>query len=106
VFPESLRPELSGTLDEGGVLEANKTSPGLTQDKLPGGGVFKAPDTNLTFSQTNNSSNTSTLGELQSEVENDTFNNIEETQDEEEDLNGSNEEKKDDGAEDDEDENN
>ena len=42
VSPGSLRPGLSGTLDEGGVTGGNATVPGLTQDGLPGG-VFKVP---------------------------------------------------------------
>ncbi|MDP9488595.1 MAG: hypothetical protein M3P28_00110 [Thermoproteota archaeon] len=43
----------------------------LTTDRLPGGGIFKVPDSNVTLSQTDNSSN-NTLAELQAEVENDT----------------------------------
>lgn len=34
------RPELSGTLDEGGI-EGNTTGPNLTENRLPAGGVFK-----------------------------------------------------------------
>ncbi len=63
--PPPPKPELSGTLEEGNVLEGNATG------RLPGGGIFKVPETNLTFSQTDNSSNTSnnTLAQLQSDVE-------------------------------------
>lgn len=72
-FPESLRPGLSGTLDRGEVIEGNTTGPNLTEDRLPAGGVFKVPDTNLTFSQTDSSNmSNNTLAQLQSDVENDT----------------------------------
>jgi|SRR5688572_9156648 hypothetical protein len=70
-FPESLRPGLSGTLDEGGVIEGNTTGSKLTENRLPGGGVFKAPEPNISFSQTDNSSTSSnnTLAQLQSDLE-------------------------------------
>jgi hypothetical protein len=63
--PPPLKPGLSGTLEEGNVLEGNATG------RLPGGGIFKAPETNLTFSQTDSSSNMSnnSLAELQSDIE-------------------------------------
>ena len=43
-----LRPELSGTLDEGGVIEGNRTTPDSDQKT----GIFKDPiENNDTFSQ-------------------------------------------------------
>lgn len=70
VFPGSLRPGLSGTLDEGQVIEGNTTGPGLTQDGLPGG-VFKVPERNQTLTQSDNNSN-NTLAELESDIEGNT----------------------------------
>lgn len=75
-----LKPELSGTLDEGQIIEGNTTDPDLTQDRLPGGGIFKVPGTNATFAEHDNSSSSSTLAQLQSSVENKTTE--EETQEE------------------------
>jgi hypothetical protein len=59
----------------------------LTQDRIPGGGVFKVPETNLTLSETDiNSSNSSnTLSELQSDTENDNAENNGDEADESED---------------------
>lgn len=66
-----LKPELSGTLEEGQVIEGNTTGSNVSQDRLPGGGIFKVPETNLTFSQTDSSNNINnkTLAQLQSDVE-------------------------------------
>lgn len=48
LFPGSLKPELSGTLDEGGVVEGNRTT--LDSDQKTG--IFKDPiENNDTFSQ-------------------------------------------------------
>lgn len=59
------------------AIEPSGNLPGLnqdlTQDRIPGGGIFKVPETNLTFSQTDNSSTSSnnTLAQLQSDLEED-----------------------------------
>jgi hypothetical protein len=48
LFPGSLKPELSGTVEEGGIIEGNTTSPDIDQKR----GVFKErTDSNNTFSQ-------------------------------------------------------
>jgi hypothetical protein len=59
----------------------------LTQDRIPGGGVFKVPETNLTLSETdiNRSNSSNTLSELQSDTENDNAENNGDEADESED---------------------